>query len=176
MPEETGPCALSATLVERGLAVEFALPNNHGVSKRACRISHKPLYRELGIENVRHRREADDSLLLQRLLSLDFILEHPELPWLPSEQEKVAFFELLGIDRNRIPHRIYQGAVRKQTPLLCPETAHRGGCQNRHLRLHRSGQHHRHRTALLGRGARVALEGFAGKRHQGSGGSYWIKL
>ena len=101
-------------LVERGFAVEFDLPYRHGVA-RACRISHKPLYRELGIENVRHRREAEDSLLLRRLLSLDFILEHPELPWLPSEQEKVAFFDLLGIDRKRIPSRIYHGAVRKQT-------------------------------------------------------------
>ena len=101
-------------LVDRGFAVEFDLPYRHGVA-RACRISHKPLYRELGIENVRHRREADDSLLIRRLLSLDFILEHPELPWLPSEQEKVDFFELLGIDRNRIPSRIYHGAVRKQT-------------------------------------------------------------
>ena len=101
-------------LVDRELAVEFDLRNSNGVA-RACRISHKPIYRELGIENVRHRREADDSLLLRRLLSLDFILEHPELPWLPTEQEKVAFFDLLGIDRHRIPHRIYHGAVRKQT-------------------------------------------------------------
>ena len=37
------------------------------------------------------------------------------LPWLPTEQEKVDFFELLGIDRHRIPHRIYQGAVGKRT-------------------------------------------------------------
>ena len=33
-------------LVERGLAVEFDLPYRHGVA-RACRISHKPIYREL---------------------------------------------------------------------------------------------------------------------------------
>ena len=101
-------------LLERGLAVEFALPKNHG-GARGCRISHKPIYQALGIENVRHRREAEDFLLLRRLLSLDYILEHPELPWLASEKEKVDFFELLGIDRNRIPQRIYQGAVRKQT-------------------------------------------------------------
>ena len=101
-------------LVERGLALEFSLPNKHGGAK-GCRIINKTIYRELGIENVRHRREADDSLLLRRLLSLDYVLEHPELPWLPTEQEKVAFFELLGIDRNRIPHRVYQGAVGKQT-------------------------------------------------------------
>ena len=53
--------------------------------------------------------------LYWRLTRLDYVLEHPVLPWLPSEQEKVAFFDLLGIDRNRIPHRIYHGAVGKQT-------------------------------------------------------------
>ena len=41
-------------------------------------------------------------------------LEHPELPWLPSEQEKVAFFDLLGIDRRRLPRRLYHGANGKQ--------------------------------------------------------------
>ena len=53
--------------------------------------------------------------MLRRLLSLDYVLEHSELSWLPTEQEKVAFFDSLGIDRNRIPHRIYQGTVGKQT-------------------------------------------------------------
>ena len=101
-------------LVERGLAVEYALPNHPG-GARVCRIFHKPLYRALGIENVRHRREAEDGLMLRRLLSLDYVLEHPELPWLPTEQEKVECFDLLGIDRKRIPRRVYQGAVRKQT-------------------------------------------------------------
>ena len=53
--------------------------------------------------------------MLRRLLSLDYVLEYPQLSWLPTEQEKVGFFESLGIDRRRIPHRIYQGAVGKQT-------------------------------------------------------------
>ena len=82
---------------------------------RACRIFNKEIYRKLGIENVRHRRYVDDSVMLRRLLSLDYVLEYPQLSWLPTEQEKVGFFESLGIDRRRIPHRIYQGAVGKQT-------------------------------------------------------------
>ena len=49
------------------------------------------------------------------MLSLDYVLEYPELPWLPSEQEKVAFFDLLGIDRRRLPHRLYHGANGNQT-------------------------------------------------------------
>ena len=53
--------------------------------------------------------------MLRRLLSLDYVLEHPELPWLPTEQEKVAFFDSLGIDRRRLPKRLYHGANGNQT-------------------------------------------------------------
>ena len=102
------------TLVERGLAVEDDRAIFPG-GARACRIFNKAIYRALGIENVRHHREAETSVMLRRLLSLDYVLEHPELPWLPTEQEKVGCFELLGIDRNLIPYRVYQGAVGKQT-------------------------------------------------------------
>ena len=82
---------------------------------KAVRISNKEIYRKLGIENVRHRREADDAGMLRRLLSLDYVLEHPELPWLPTETEKVAFFDSLGIDRRRLPKRLYHGANGNQT-------------------------------------------------------------
>ena len=101
-------------LVERELAVEYDIPNKRGGAK-AVRISNKEIYRKLGIENVRHRRESDESIMLRRLLSLDYILEYPELPWLPTEQEKVAFFDSLGIDRRRLPRRIYHGSNGNQT-------------------------------------------------------------
>ena len=101
-------------LVESGAAVEDDLPNHPG-GARACRISNKDIYRQLGIENIRHRRKSKDSVMLRRLLSLDYVLEYPEFPWLPTEPEKVGCFESLGIDRRRIPHRLYQGAVGKQT-------------------------------------------------------------
>ena len=101
-------------MVERELAVEYALPNKRG-GAMAVRISNKEIYRKLGIENIRHRREADDSIMLRRLLSLDYVLENPELPWLPTEQEKVAFFDSLGIDRRRLPRRLYHGANGNQT-------------------------------------------------------------
>ena len=102
------------TLVERGLAVEDDRAIFPGGAK-ACRISSKEIYRALGIENVRHRREGDDSAMLRRLLSLDYVLEHPQLPWLPTEPEKVAFFDLLGFDRRRLPSRLYHGANGNQT-------------------------------------------------------------
>ena len=74
-----------------------------------CRIFGKAIYRELGLTNVRHRRESSIEVTRRRLLSLDYVLDHPELPWLATEQEKVACFEQLGIDPALFPKRIYTG-------------------------------------------------------------------
>ena len=60
-------------------------------------ISNRQIYRALGAENIRHRRRA-----------------HPQLSWLPTEQEKVACFESLGLDRRLLPSRVYRGAVGRQ--------------------------------------------------------------
>ena len=46
---------------------------------------------------------------MRRLMSLDFVLEHPGLNWLPTEPEKVEFFEGLGIRSRLVPRRIYYG-------------------------------------------------------------------
>ncbi len=112
-------------LVGRGVAAEDDRTIFPG-SAKACRIFSQEIYRKLGIENLRHSREAHTPVLLRRLLSLDYVLEHLELPWLPTEQEKVGFFESLGISRKLLPSRLYQGAVDKQTryfPLKLPIAA-----------------------------------------------------
>ena len=101
------------TLIERRAAVEGAGPVVNGGGK-TCRISSKPLYRALGVENIRHRRKALTNVVMRRLLSLDYVLEHPGMYWLPTEPEKVEFFEGLGLDRRLIPRRLYHGAVGNQ--------------------------------------------------------------
>ena len=100
-------------LVERKTAVESEWPLVNGGGK-TCRISGKAVYRALGVENIRHRRKANRSVVMRRLLSLDFVLEHPGLNWLPTEGEKVEFIEGLGVHSNLIPRRIYYGAVGAQ--------------------------------------------------------------
>ena len=81
---------------------------------KTCRISSKPIYRALGVENIRHRRDASKALLMRRLLSLDFVLEHPGMNWLPAEPEKVEFFEKLGLPLRLIPRRVYYGVAGNQ--------------------------------------------------------------
>ena len=101
------------SLLARRAAVESDHMTFYGGGK-TCRISSKGIYRALGVENIRHRRKANRSVVMRRLLSLDFVLEHPGLNWLPTEGEKVEFLERLGVHSNLMPRRIYYGAVGAQ--------------------------------------------------------------
>ena len=100
-------------LVQRRSAVESEWPLVNG-GGRTCRISGKAIYRVLGVENIRHRRKANRNGVMRRLLSLDFVLEHPGMNWLPTEAEKVEFLEEIGVPSRLIPRRIYYGAVGAQ--------------------------------------------------------------
>ena len=98
-------------LIAQGLAAEEPVPGIRGIG-RVCRIYARTLYRALGAEHIRHRRDASPAVLMRRLLSLDYVIEHPGLPWLATESEKVAAFEALGIERGLLPVRVYRGAAR----------------------------------------------------------------
>ena len=74
-------------LVTKGLAAEDSLQD-----RTVCRIFSRRIFRALGTEDIRHRRLASAEIL-RRLLALDYVLEHPGLPWLPTETEKVRAFD-----------------------------------------------------------------------------------
>ena len=76
-----------------------------------ARITNKTVYRLIGADNIRHRRLASWPLMFRRLLALDYVLDHPQLPWLPTESEKVACFDQLGIDRTNLPRRVWDNAT-----------------------------------------------------------------
>ncbi|MCY4585597.1 MAG: hypothetical protein OXB98_06110 [Bryobacterales bacterium] len=75
-----------------------------------ARVTNKSIYRLLKADNIRHRRTTSWPITFRRLLALDFILDHPHLPWLATEPEKVACFDHLGIDRSLLPRRTWSGA------------------------------------------------------------------
>ena len=97
-------------LIAQSLAAEDTVPGIRGIG-RVCRIFSRRIYRAIGAEHIRHRRDASPAVLMRRLLSLDYVIEHPGLPWLATESEKVAAFEALGIERGLLPVRVYRGAV-----------------------------------------------------------------
>ena len=101
---------LVKSLIQRREAVESKNFTFAGGTK-PCRISSNAIYRALGVENIRHRRQASKPVLMRRLLSLDFVLEHSNMIWLPAEPEKVEFFEEIGLPLRLIPRRIYYGVA-----------------------------------------------------------------
>ncbi|MXY78602.1 MAG: hypothetical protein F4Y94_02655 [Chloroflexi bacterium] len=88
-----------------GIAVEQ--PWN-GSRKRLYRIASRPVYRALDAEHVRHRRAASPTVVLRRLLSLDYVLEHAMEPWLATETEKVAALTAAGVSQAALPRRRYE--------------------------------------------------------------------
>ncbi|MDE2880647.1 MAG: hypothetical protein OXP70_02220 [Acidobacteriota bacterium] len=99
-------------LVEAAAAHDNPIsPDLGNASEHLCHVTARPIYRALGIEHIRHRRASSPGLLFRRLLSLDYVIDHPRLPWLPTEQEKVGHFTGLGIPLADLPQSIFKGAV-----------------------------------------------------------------
>ena len=95
----------------------------NGSRLRICRIAARRIYRAIGAEHIRHRRPAAPEVVLRRLLSLDYVLEHPHAAWLPTEDEKVTALTAAGIAREVLPRRLYQGAVGAQYRYFPPQAA-----------------------------------------------------
>lgn len=78
-------------------------------SARLCMVAPRSLYRVLGAEDVRHRREASAAVVLRRLLSLDYVVDHLGEPWLATEAEKVLALTAAGAPEDALPRRVYRG-------------------------------------------------------------------
>ena len=79
-------CRFVRILPDRGVAAEDDRAIFPG-GALAVHITHQPIYRALGIENVKHRRGAKDTttlVLMRRLLSLDYLIGRPTLGWVIS--------------------------------------------------------------------------------------------
>ncbi len=96
-------------LVAQGVAIEERPPGINGIG-RICRIHGRRIYKALGVGDHRRRRITSPEVMMRRLLALDYVLEHPRLPWLATEADRVAAFEALGIEREVLPQPVYRGA------------------------------------------------------------------
>ncbi len=73
------------------------------------------LYRQIGRENLRNRREHEIEFIRQRIAMLDFVLADPERAYLETEPEKVRFFcEQLRVPSHFLPARTYHGQHESQ--------------------------------------------------------------
>jgi hypothetical protein len=68
------------------------------------------LYRQIGRENLRNRREHEIEFIRQRIAILDFVLANPERTYLETEPEKVRFFcDQLKVPSHFLPAKTYHG-------------------------------------------------------------------
>ena len=164
------PGASFRSLVDLKLAVEEPIPVIRRENRtRACRITHKGIYRELGVPNIRHRRFPDPGVYLRRLLSLDYVIEHRRSGMAPDRRGKGLVLRGHRHPKGSLAEADLHRGGRGRHPVFPSEAplCRRAGL---HVCLCRSGQRHLHGNAALGPGARASLGGYAGTQYQGSCG------
>ena len=78
----------------------------------------KMIYRRIGNENLRNRRRHSVEFIRTRLLLLDFVLANASHDYLETEPDKLRFFcEGLGIPRDALPAKTYEGSGRTEPTL-----------------------------------------------------------
>ncbi len=73
-------------------------------------LTGKSLYRALGQENIRHPAAHSPFHIRAKLMSLDYVLQHPSFRFLPTEEEKLTFFcGAHKVSTSILPTKIYAG-------------------------------------------------------------------
>ena len=90
-------------LVRRGYATAAVCLHNRAA---LYHLHHRALYRAIGQPHSRYRRPVSARQAIDRVMLLDGIISSPEVIWLATEDEKVAFFSLMApsIPLERLPH------------------------------------------------------------------------
>jgi len=85
------------------------------MSGKAYHLFSRRLYRQIGRENLRNRREHEFDYIQRRIGMLDFVLSHPQWEYLETEPEKVSYFcDQLNVPIHFLPAKIYHGQKTSQ--------------------------------------------------------------
>lgn len=76
-------------LVGNGFAVRCECVHNRA---RVYQVRYQPLYRSIGEPNSPNRKPIAAGNVMERLMLLDAVISHPDLVWLSTASDKVAFF------------------------------------------------------------------------------------
>lgn len=90
-------------LIERGYATASDCLHNRAA---LYHVHHQALYRAIGQPQSRYRRPISARQAIDRLRLLDGVISNPELVWLATKEDKVAFFNLMApsLPSERLPH------------------------------------------------------------------------
>ena len=94
--------------------IEKLISKRHGTVAAGCgnaniyHLCSRSFYSALGQKDNRNRRARPPVAIKNKLMGLDFVLDHPACQFLPTEQEKVQYFESLGIERTALPAKVFR--------------------------------------------------------------------
>jgi hypothetical protein len=76
-------------------------------------VRHQRLYRAIGAPHSRNRKPVPASRVIERLMLLDAVISHPDLDWLATSRDKVAYFSGdASLDMSRWPQQTVAGTCR----------------------------------------------------------------
>jgi hypothetical protein len=76
-------------------------------------VRHQPLYRAIGVPHSRNRKPVPASRVIERLMLLDAVISQPDLDWLATSTDKVAYFSRqAAADMSRWPQQTVAGTRR----------------------------------------------------------------
>src|SRR5688572_12685181 len=76
-------------------------------------VRHQPLYRAIGEPHSRNRKPVPAARVVERLMLLDAVISHPDLDWLSTATDKVAYFRgEASSDMSRWPQQTIAGTRR----------------------------------------------------------------
>jgi hypothetical protein len=108
-------------LVRSGFATGYPCAHNRA---RLYHVHHKRLYRDIGEPNNRNRRRLFLGRAVERLMLLDVVLAHPDLTWLATERDKLAYFTLQRPERipaDACPQLVFGGDDTARTIRYFPD-------------------------------------------------------
>lgn len=101
-------CDFLEALVERHIAARVTFRADRG---HVYHLQARALYRALEQADNRNRRRASAALIARKIMVLDYVLAHPEVDWIATEQDKVALFtEHYRIPVADLPQRVFQAS------------------------------------------------------------------
>lgn len=94
-------------LVSRRYAVRCRCVHNRAA---VYHVRHQPLYRAIGVPHSRNRKPVPASRVIERLMLLDAVISQPDLDWLATATDKVAYFSSdASSDMSRWPQQMVAG-------------------------------------------------------------------
>jgi hypothetical protein len=103
-------------LVVRNLATRFDFRRDRG---HVYHLQASAVYDAIGQADNRNRRSASAALIARKLMILDYVLEHRDVEWFATEEEKVSLFTTrFGVPVLDLPQRVYIAPRRDSPPTI----------------------------------------------------------